>query len=198
MPENKLTMPGLELRVFSQLCFIIAVPLAATALVALLARRAHRHERTGVRLRAGELFRMLGGRLSGRVKRGELRRAVSRSAREPFWDAIEAIASTLRASERARLSASLAKSGHLAGERRVLASDEPAPRRELAARRLGFLPDPGSRRALRRALVRGPESVRFEAARALARHCDLRALRWLLEQPGALARRPLQALSGLL
>jgi HEAT repeat protein len=61
-----------------------------------------------------------------------------------------------------------------------------------------MLPDPRSRRVLRHALVRGPESVRLAAARALARHRDLRALRWLLEHPGCLASRPLPAIVGLL
>jgi HEAT repeat protein len=51
---------------------------------------------------------------------------------------------------------------------------------------------------LRRELVRGPESLRFAAARALARHRDLAALRWLLAHPGTLERRPMPALIGLL
>jgi HEAT repeat protein len=80
----------------------------------------------------------------------------------------------------------------------VLRGEEPLARRELAARRLGLLPSERARRVLRRALVRGPESLRFAAARSLARHRDLKSLRWLLEHRDTLARRPLPALCGLL
>ena len=180
------------------LTFAIAVPLAATALVLLLVRLARRAERDSTRLRAGELFRLLGGRVSGRVPARRLRRAVSRAQHESFWDAMEALTTTLRLRERLKLSRSLKQSGHLAHERRLLSSSEPAARRELAARRLGFLPSVVSRRALRRAMVKGPANVSFAAARSLARHRDLRALRWLIEHPAAIASRPMPALSGLL
>ena len=180
------------------LAFALAVPLAATALVLLLVRVARRSQRSAARLRAGELFRLLGARVAGRVPARTLRRAVSQAEHESFWDAMEAITSTLRLGERVRLSRSLKRSGHLARERRLLRSHEPPARRELSARRLGFLPSVESRRALRRALVRGPAGVSFAAARSLARHRDLRALRWVLEHPGAVSSRPLPALSGLL
>lgn len=192
-------MPTTPTPTWLVLLFVAAVPLAVTALAALLARAAHRARRGATRLKAGELFRLLAGRLAGRVRDVELRRAAAGVEHESFWDALETLASTLRIRERLELSRSLARSGHVARERRVLVSSaEPHARRELAARRLGLLPSLRSRRLLRRALVRGPENVSFASARALARHRDLRALRWVLEHPGSLARRPLPALSGLL
>jgi HEAT repeat protein len=178
--------------------FALGVPAAATLLVWLLARHTRRGQKHATRLRAGELFRLLGGTVAGRVPEGALRRAAARTDHVPFWDALEAITATLRFRERRGLAHTLARSGHVAQERRVLVASEPPARRELAARRLGLLPDPRSRRVLRHALVRGPESVRLAAARALARHRDLRALRWLLEHPESLSTRPLPALVGLL
>src|SRR5262245_17047977 len=191
-------MPGLDLRSVPASWFLLALPLAVTAFITLLVRREHRDARARTRLRAGELFRLLSGRVSGRVRGGDLRRAAAWTGPEPFWDAVEAITTTLRVRERLSLARSLAKSRHLAHERRVIRGDEPLARRELAAHRLGLLPSVHARRVLRRALVRGPESLRFAAARALARHRDMSALRWLFAHPGSLARRPLPALCGLL
>jgi hypothetical protein len=191
-------MPGLDLRSVSATWFVLALPIAVAGFIALLVRREHRDARARTRLRAGELFRLLSGRVSGRVRGRELRRAASDTGLEPFWDAVEAITTTLRVRERLALAKSLAKSRHLAHERRVLRGSEPIPRRELAAHRLGLLPGDRARRVLRRTLVRGPESLRFAAARALARHRDLGALRWLLEHPGTLERRTMRGLVGLL
>jgi HEAT repeat protein len=191
-------MPGLDLRFVSATSFILALPIAVAVLMTLLVRREHRGARARTRLRAGELCQLLAGRVSGRVRGGELRRAAKAAAPEPFWDAVEAITTTLRLRERLALARSLAKSRHLAKERRVLRGDEPLARRELAAHRLGQLPSLRARRCLRRALVRGPESLQFAAARSLARHRDLKALRWLLEHAGSLERRPMPALCGLL
>jgi hypothetical protein len=78
-------------------------------------------------LRAGELFQLLSGKVSGRVRGGELRRAAKDTGPEPFWDAVEAITTTLRVRERVSLARSLVKSRHLARERRVLKGDEPSP-----------------------------------------------------------------------
>jgi len=161
---------GPDLRSTYATWFVLALPIAVAALLVLLVRREHRGARARTRLRAGELFRLLSGRLSGRVRGRELRRAASDTGPEPFWDAVEAITTTLRVRERLALAKSLTRNGHLAHERRVL----------------------------RRELVRGPESLRFAAARALARHRDLAALRWLLAHPGTLERRPMPALIGLL
>jgi len=178
--------------------FLLTVPAAVTALAMVLVRRTRRDLRRADRVRAGELFRLLGDTVSGRTSARALRVAATRTGHEPFWDAVEAIAMSLRPSERRALSRALRGGRHVTHERRVLAGGEPSARRELAARRLGLLPDPRSRRVLRRALVRGPEGVRLAAARALARHRDLRALHWLLAHPGSLAHRPLPALAGLL
>ena len=191
-------MPRPDTPFWLVLSFSIAVPLAVTLVVVLLVRLGRRAQRSGTRMRAGELFRLFGGRVAGRVPANELLRAVARADHEPFWNAMEAIASTLRMRERLDLARSLTRSGHLARERRVLAGAEPIARRELAARRLGLLPSARARRVLRHALVRGPESVSMASARALARHRDLKALRWLFEHPGTLSHRPLPALSGLL
>lgn len=191
-------MPAPNTPFWLVLSFAIAVPLAATALVVLLLRAAYRARRNATRLRVGELFRLFGGRVAGRIGARDLRRAVSHADHEPFWDAMEAITTTLRPGERLALARSLARSGHLARERRTLAGSEPAARRELAARRLALLPSARTRRVLRRALLRGPENVSLAAARGLARHRDLHALRWLLEHPATLSKRPLPALSGLL
>src|SRR5512144_1119180 len=89
----------------------LVVPLAAVALGLLLARLARRSQREARRLRAGELFRLLGARVAGRVPARALRRAVSHAAHEPFWDALEALASTLRMRERLELARTLARSG---------------------------------------------------------------------------------------
>ena len=115
------------------LSFAIAVPLAATAVVALLLRAAYRAQRSASRLHVGELFRLFGGRVSGRIGARDLRRAISHADHEPFWDAMEAITTTLRPSERLALSRSLARSGHLARERRTLAGSELAARRRSRA-----------------------------------------------------------------
>src|SRR5881394_1069514 len=130
-------MPGLDLRSVSASWFILALPLAVAALLTLLVRRTHRGARARTRLRAGELFQLLSGGVSGRVRGGDLRRAAKDTGPEPFWDAVEAITATLRVRERLALAASLGKSRHLAHERRVLCGDEPVARRELAAHRLG-------------------------------------------------------------
>ncbi len=191
-------MPGPDTPYWLVLCFAVAVPLVVAALVVLLVRLGQRAERSASRLRTGELFRLIVGRVAGRIPAPALRRAMSSADAGPFWDAMESIAATLRTRERLELARSLANSGHLAAERYRLLRDESPARRELAARRLGLLPGPRSRRVLRRALVAGPEPVSFAAARALACHRDLRALRWLLEHPHTLSSRPLPALAGLL
>lgn len=180
------------------LALSIAVPLATIALVVLVVRALARARREAGRLRTGELFRLLGARLAGRIAGRDLRRAAARTEHEPFWDAVETMATHLRPRERRELARELARSSHLARERTVLLSPAPPERRERAAQRLGLLPDARSRTALRRALVGGPPQVTFAAARALARHRDLRALRWVLEHPQAVGARPIPALSGML
>ena len=63
-------MPGLELRSVSASWFVLALPLAVAVLLTLLVRREHRDARSRTRLRAGELFQLLAGRVSGRVRGG--------------------------------------------------------------------------------------------------------------------------------
>jgi len=103
-----------------------------------------------------------------------------------FWTAIENASMERRLSP--RIVRGLAHSRHVADERRMLRDDSPW-RRQLAARRLGLISLQAARRALRRALVRGPEAVTHEAALALAHHRDGGALRWLILHPQALAHR---------
>ena len=170
----------------------------AMTLGLLLSRAGKRAEHRGARQRASDLFRLLSGRLAGSVPPRTLRRAVQDAEADSFWDAIEAIVSTLRLAERYELARSLEKNRHAAIERRVLLQDDSDSRREVAARRLGLLPSQRNRRVLRRTLLRGPEVVRFTAARALATHRDRAALRWILSHPTQLANRPIPALSGLL
>ncbi|HEV2105293.1 MAG TPA: HEAT repeat domain-containing protein [Candidatus Eisenbacteria bacterium] len=176
----------------------VAVLAAAVLTGFLLVRAARRATRGRGRRRASDVFRLLGGRLAGQVGVRTLRDAVRDVEAEAFWDATEAITTTLRHGERLELARSLGRNPHVATERRRLAEEDSVPRRELAARRLGMLPGGRSRRVLRRALVAGPEVVSFAAARSLAQHRDLQALRWLLEHPQALSRRPLPSLAGLL
>jgi len=119
-------------------------------------------------------------------------RALWRAAREAderaFWVAIENLASGPDPPLRQRLGEVLERNRHVADERRALRDDSPW-RRELAARRLGLLPSLRTRRALRRAMVRGPEPVTLAAAQSLGRLRDRPALNWVLEHPESLARR---------
>jgi HEAT repeat protein len=104
-----------------------------------------------------------------------------------FWTVLEAL--TSRGDGWLILSRTLAASPQLEAERQALRDESPW-RRELAARRLGVLFSPESRRALRSALRDGPELVTVAAARSLARYRDLDSLRWLLSHPAALLHRP--------
>lgn len=176
----------------------VVVVLCAIALAFLVARASDRSARGGSRHRAADLFRLLAGRLAGNVPVRALREAARETQAGAFWDAIEAIAATLRLTERRALAKSLDRNRHVIAERRALREDDDPSRRETAARRLGVLPTPKSRKTLRRALLAGPEGVRFEAARSLAAYRDLAALAWIVGNPGALGRRPAAALAGLL
>ncbi|MGH7740863.1 MAG: hypothetical protein ACRENS_02445, partial [Candidatus Eiseniibacteriota bacterium] len=112
-----------------------------------------------------------------------------------FWTVLES--RTLDDAMPTRLSRVLARCPQVGEERRALRDDSPW-RRELAARRLGLVRTRWTRRALRRALVRGPELVTQSAAMALARHRDAGTLRWLLAHPAALAHRTPRARLALL
>ncbi len=177
--------------------FAASVLSSVLLLTALLARAVRRSERQGHQRRAAGLFQLLLGRMAGHVPAGELLGAVRDAQAESYWAAIEAITSTLRHRERRELARSLTRNPHALAARFTLRHDDDPARREQAARRLGLLPSQKSRQALRRALVKGPESVRFTAARSLAAHRDLASLGWLLHRPELLASRPIPALSGL-
>lgn len=179
---------------------ILSVACIGSAMVLgfLVARAAHRTTRGDGRNRTAELLRLLTGRVAGHVPVAALRSAAREAVADQFWDAMEAIASTLRRKERMQLAQSLARNRHVVSERRALLNGETPARREQAARRLGMLPSPRQIPALRRALIEGPEPVRVAAARALASLRDLDALRWLCMHPEAVATRPLPMLSGLM
>ncbi len=171
---------------------------SAIGLALLVTRATHRATRRARRNNTGELVRMLGARLSGQVPSSALRRAAREAESQAFWDAIEAIAASLRLRERYELARSLDRSRHVREARQTLREEDDDARREVAARRLGMLPSRRSRNTLRRAMVAGPELVTFSAARALGAHRDTAALRWLLLHPERVGTRPLGALSGLL
>jgi len=95
------------------------------------------------------------------------------------------------------LGRALARHPHVRAECAALAGDSPW-RRELAARRLGFVRAPSTRRALWRVLDQGPEPLRLAAIRALGAHRDGTALRWVLAHPQAFVRRSPRAHVALL
>jgi len=170
---------------------------ATITLAYLIARRVRR----GARHRARESAQRLSDLLRVFVAAGsggrELRRAARAADHRAFWGALESLAPGPDPARRSMLGELLERNRHALAERRALRDDSPW-RRELAARRLGLLSAPGARRALRRAMVRGPEPVTLAAALALARLRDRRALRWVLAHPEALARRTPRALAALL
>lgn len=175
----------------------VVVVASTTALAYLVARLARRAARDVTRQRAQELERVLWTF----VATGSGASALRSTAREvddgAFWAAVEGLDPALDPVRRRRLGELLERNRHALAERRALRDDSPW-RRELAARRLGLLSSPSSRRALRRAMVLGPEPVTLVAALALARLRDRPALRWVLAHPQALARRTPRALAALL
>ena len=106
----------------------------AMVLGLLLSRAGRRAEHQGARQRASDLFRLLSGRLAGSVPPRTLRRAVQDAEADSFWDAIEAIVTTLRLAERHELARSLENNRHAAIERRALLEDDNDSRREVAAK----------------------------------------------------------------
>jgi len=160
--------------------------LFAIAGVAALAHFARRRERTSARERVLGFHEALAAAGRGDGSGADLAAEARDVEAGTFWTAIENASLTRRLSP--RVAQALRANPHVAAERRALRDDSPW-RRELAARRLGLLPVRPARNALRRALVRGPESVTQVAAFALARHRDGGALRWLLEHPAAIAHR---------
>lgn len=171
----------------------IAVVLGCMALAGYAVRSLDRRSRRHFRRETQDLHRLLVGFLTDRADRNALRRAVSRAAPGTFWSTLEASAFRLAYVDWLKLSRALDRNPHSRAERRALLDDSPW-RRVLAARRLGLLRNELSRRALRRALVRGPEIVTLAAAHSLAQARDRGALRWLLRHPEALGHRSPNAL----
>jgi HEAT repeat protein len=163
---------------------IMAVIAAAFAVVTSHRRRVRQEARSS----AHALERRFADFLAGRASADALRDAAERADGSAFWTALESSALGLEADDCERLASALGDGVHAEVERDLLEDDSPW-RRELAARRLGLVRVPAARRALRRAMVRGPEPVRYAAALALGRARDIGALRWLLKHPAALARR---------
>jgi HEAT repeat protein len=155
----------------------------------------HRHERARAREDLSDLAQSLRDFLELRLEAGALAAQAAAADAGSFWTAIEAL--TSRGDGWLALSRALAGCPHLETERQALRVESPW-RRELAARRLGLLFAPGSRRALRAALHEGHEVVTAAAAISLARYRDLETLRWLLAHPESLARRPHRARVALL
>lgn len=170
----------------------------ATAAIALYGARAYaRRMRRRVRQEARDLAHQFAMFLDGKLHEAEIRDIVDDCDPGSFWSALEPLAARLPRKDWVELSKALARNRHSRGERRALRDDSPW-RAELAARRLALVASTASRKALRKALVRGPELVSYAAARALARYNDRRALEWLLGHPAVLSRRSTRQWTNLL
>lgn len=178
-----------------------AVSVAILVLVLLtgfgLVRIAARRRRSIARDRADDLQRWMEAGIEGSLAPEEVRGAADEADATVFWTALEDFAYGLGRRRWRTLSTILAGNAHARSERRALRDDSPW-RRELAARRLGLVAEDASRRALRKALVRGPEIVTQAAALTLGRYRDRGALRWLLAHPETFARRTPRARVALL
>ena len=171
---------------------VMGAIVVAVYLVRAMGRRWRRHRRREAR----SLVRSLRGYLRGQVPTARLTRAADGLESDRFWATLERLPLLRDRRTWRLLSDALDKSRHARAERRRLRDESPW-RRELAARRLGLLPSRPTRRALRRALVRGPELVTLAAGVALARDRDFATLRWLLTHPRAVERRTRSALAAL-
>jgi HEAT repeat protein len=175
----------------------LAIVSASVACGFLIARAAARRGRRELRERAYEFEARMDAFLGGSIRGRELLRAAADLEPDAFWEALGATLPALLPRARRDLERTLARSRHVATERRALRDDSPW-RRELAARRLGAA---GARRCLhelRRAMLRGPELVSLAAAMALGRARDGGALRWTLAHPPAFAHRSPRARIALL
>jgi HEAT repeat protein len=153
-----------------------------------IARAARRRQRWNDVQRVRHMRKVLAGFVRNHVGARRLFEEVQRSDAASFWSALESTTARMPRRSHGRLSQPLIHNRHSARERRVLLNDSPW-RQELAARRLGLLRSPRSRRALRSALAAGPELVSFAALCALAGDRDLTTLEWLLAHPDVLHRR---------
>ncbi|HVP13967.1 MAG TPA: HEAT repeat domain-containing protein [Terriglobales bacterium] len=183
--------PAIDTGTLSILLLVFAAISGAGYTLRVLRRR----ERVAERRRAADLTDSLRDFLARQIPAARLASDAAAAEAGAFWTAIESL--TSRGDGWLALSRALADCPHFEIERRALRDDSPW-RRELAARRLGLLFAPGSRRALRAALRAGPELVTLAAASSLARYRDHDALRWLLAHPESFAHRPHRARVGLL
>jgi len=186
-------LPGLDLTP----PLTIAVVLACIA-VGIYAVRVHqRRQGRQSRKRVGWFTTQCQRLLRGEISDDELRHTVDETPEGEFWTALEQLSLRWRHAEWRRLARALKDAPGAPAERRALRDDSPW-RQVLAARRLALLRSRVDRRALRRAMVRGPELITYACGMALARYHDALALRWLLEHPERLARRPRLSLQALL
>src|SRR5262245_43049512 len=183
---------SLQLPAFLAVSVVTGAIVVALYLVRAMGRRWRRHRRREAR----SLIRSLRGFLHGEVRAEALTRAANGLEPDRFWGTLERLPLARDRQTRRLLSEALELCRHVRAERRRLRDESPW-RRELAARRLGLLHSRQTRRALRRALVRGPELVTLAAGIALARDRDLATLRWLLVHPRTIARRQRAALVAL-
>ncbi len=186
-------VPGLEIPAPLALSVVLATIAIAIYAVRVHGRRQRRHQRR----RVGGLGRQFMRFVAGQLGVSDVRRIAAESGEGEFWWALERLSVRWSRKEWLRLSRALERNPWSRNERRALKDDSPW-RRELAARRLALLASPESRRALRSALVLGPENVSLACAESLGRYHDMRTLLWLLAHPATLARRPLVPLVDLL
>jgi hypothetical protein len=185
MGTSATLIPGLEIPPPMAISVVLAFVAAGLYLVRAHQRRARRNERRRIRA----LARHFVLHIDGRYGAADLRREVAACTEGEFWSTLERLSMRMRRREWIRLSGTLERNPFSAAERRAL-RDDSAWRRALAARRLSLLASRTSRRALRRGMGRGPEMVTFACAQTLARYGDLAALRWMLEHPARIGRRP--------
>jgi HEAT repeat protein len=176
---------------------VIVTMLLCIALAGYVVGANARRDRRRLRRQTESLQHALVRFLRDDSESSSLRSAVTRVSAGSFWTALETSSLRVRYVRWLRLSRALEWNPFSRAERRALRDESPW-RRTLAARRLGLLRSERSRRALRRAMVRGPEVVSLAAASALARYRDRGALRWLLRHPTALERRPAHSLVAVL
>jgi len=176
---------------------VIVTVLATIALAGYIVGASARRDRRRLRRQGAALQQALAGFLADESETAPLRNLLTRVTSGCFWTALETTSMRVRYVRWLKLSRALESNPFSRQERRALRDESPW-RRALAARRLGLIRSERSRRALRKAMRRGPEVVTLAAAAALARYRDRGALRWLLEHPASLAHRPAPALIGVL
>jgi len=154
----------------------------------MLARYAGSRARLAAREREHVFEEQIEDFLAGTLRGRDLLRAASELTADHFWDVVFSQSTHIGARGFRDLEPVLERSRHVSAERRALRDTSP-DRRELAARRLGCIGRRRHYRALRHAMVAGPESVTLAAATALAHARDAGAFRWLMAHPRAVEHR---------